>query len=347
VTRAIVRRAGRLVLAVVGVPLLLLALFVLALLLPQGGPLTATGDYAVVTAQYTFVDASRIEEYAGSGAHRVVNVTFWYPEPATGRFPLIVFSHGAFGTRNSNLSLYAELASHGYVVAAVDHPYHAPWTRDVEGRLTLLSLDYAGELQRENARADRQQSLAYYRGWMGTRMGDLNLVIESVLARAAGGAAGVYGAIDGERLGVMGHSLGGSAALGIGRQRRDIGAVIALEAPFMYDIVDVEDGEFVFAESPYPSPVLNIYSDSAWDHLAEWPQYARNHALLTDTRPQVANVHIGGVGHLGLTDLALSNPWLVRLLDGIRPTVDHAQALRQINQVCLTFLDRHLKGALD
>ena len=346
-TRNNAYRAARLLLGTICVLLLLLVAGAAVLLVPHRGPLTPTGRYDVSTVEYTFADESRIEAYTDTGAHRIVNVTFWYPEGARGRFPLVVFSHGAFGTRNSNVSLYTELASHGYVVAALDHPYHAPWTRDVEGRLIFLSLEYAQELQREDARADKEQSLAYYQTWMRIRMDDINLVIDTVLGHAAEDAAGVHGLIDTDRLGVVGHSLGGAAALGIGRQRSDVGAVIALEAPFLYEIIGVESDEFVFIKDPYPTPVLSIYSDSSWEHLAEWPQYARNYALLTDARAQVANLHIRGVGHLALTDLALSNPWLVRLLDGISVTGDGAEALRLINSTGLEFLDHHLKSELD
>jgi hypothetical protein len=50
----------------------------------------------------------------------------------------------------------------------------------------------------------------------------------------------------------MGHSLGGSAVLGIGRQRADIHIVIALEAPFLYDIVGVDEGKFIFIDQITP-----------------------------------------------------------------------------------------------
>lgn len=84
-----------------------------------------------------------------------------------------------------------------------------------------------------------------------------------------------------ERMAGMGHSLGGSAALTMPRQRNDIAAVIALESPFLYDIVGVENNEFVWLDEAYPVPVLNIYSDASWNHLSEWTQYARNDELLS------------------------------------------------------------------
>ena len=49
----------------------------------------------------------------------------WLPaKPA--RFPLILFSHGyAAGTESQNMVQMEELASHGFVVASIDHPYEA------------------------------------------------------------------------------------------------------------------------------------------------------------------------------------------------------------------------------
>ena len=47
-----------------------------------------------------------------------------------------------------------------------------------------------------------------------------------------------------------------------------------------YDVVGVDNGEFVWNEETYPIPVLNIYSNS-WSHH-KWPQYAVNSRLLVD-----------------------------------------------------------------
>lgn len=49
----------------------------------------------------------------------------WLPaKPA--RFPLLLFSHGyAAGTESQNTVQMEELASHGFVVASIDHPYEA------------------------------------------------------------------------------------------------------------------------------------------------------------------------------------------------------------------------------
>lgn len=132
--------------------------------------------------------------------------------------------------------------------------------------------------------------------------------------------------------------------MGIGRTRHDVGAVIALESPFLCDIVGVNNGEFVWNEETYPTPVLNIYSDSSWSHLDEWPQYAINSRLLVDTEPTAYSVHVQGTGHLTLTDLALTSPFLTRILNGHRAGMDARYCLTTIDQLALEFFDCYLKG---
>ena len=336
-------RAGRIIFRAVIVLLLVLIAIAPLLLFPPYELPPVTGQYQVGTVQHTYVDEGRIETYATSGANRKLNVECWYPENGNGRYPLILFSHGGLGIRSSNESLYFELASHGYVVCSIDHTYHAFWTRGEGGKLTFVNPDYFRELQSEDASANKQQSLAYYQEWMAIRTGDINFVLDTILQQAADGAPAVYGLVDAEKIGVMGHSLGGTAALGIPRQREDIGAVIALESPFLYDIIGVADDEFVFVDQAYPVPVLNIYSDAAWDHLSDWPQYARNYAFLVDPPAAAFSLHLGGAGHFSLTDLALTSPLLVRLLEGKQPAMDSETYLKALNAACLSFFDRYLK----
>lgn len=315
-------------------------------LFPPHRALTPTGGYRTATARYTYRDPLRIETFNARGEHRRVHASFWFPENAQegGTFPLVVFSHGGLGIETSNESLYLELASQGYVVCAVGHPYHAFWTRDEAGGLTFVSPEYFRELQQEDAKLDKQQSFRDYQRWMETRTGDLNLVIDTILAKAADRTEGVYRLVDVQRIGVMGHSLGGAAALAVGRQRQDVDAVIALEAPFLYDITGVENGRFLWLEEAYPIPVLNIYSDSSWDHLSEWPQYARNAALLAEAPESAPSLHLTGGGHLSLTDLPLASPLLARMLEGGDAAQDSEAYLRSMQKASLDFFNHYLKG---
>jgi predicted dienelactone hydrolase len=201
------------------------------------------------------------------------------------------------------------------------------------------------EILAEDAERDKTQSYEYYQKWMGVRTGDLNSVVDYALNQAASSDPDpVYALIDTTKIGVMGHSLGGSAALGIGRTRHDVGAVIALESPFMCDIIGVENGQFVWNEETYPVPVLNIYSDSSWSRLDQLPQYEANAELLADTNTISYNVHMRGAGHLSLTDLALTSPLLTRILNGRKAGIDTHYCLTTISRLALDFFDCYLKG---
>ena len=337
-------RGRRIVFQAVAMLLLVVIAVIPAVIFPQYQAVEATGEYQVATVTYTYTDTNRIETYTSNGENRKFNVELWYPQNANGTYPLIVFSHGTTGTKTSNMSLYNELASHGYVVAAIDHTYQALFTTFADGHTTWIDLDYIKEFSTEDARSDRQQSYVFYQKWMKIRMDDMNFVIDTILAKAQEeDTEPVYQRVDPEKIGVIGHSLGGSAALGIGRMRKDVTAVISLEAPFIYDIEGTKDGEFVWNEKPYPIPVLNVYTES-WNHLGEWKQYAENYALLSDTAATAFNVYISGAVHLSLTDLSLASPFLTNVLTGKKSTTDAITCLKMINKVSLEFFDSYLKG---
>jgi pimeloyl-ACP methyl ester carboxylesterase len=202
------------------------------------------------------------------------------------------------------------------------------------------------EIGTDNPQKDPEQSLVHFSKWMETRTGDINFVLDTIIDKVNSNNRDLtaYRLIDVRRIGVMGHSLGGSAALGVGRQRNDITAVISLEAPFLCDIQGVDDdGNFTFNPAPYPVPVLNVYSDASWEHLREWTQYAGNALLLDAESADIQNVYLPGIGHFSLTDLSLSHPFLTMVLDGKRSKEKPAVTLKKLNEICLAFLERHLR----
>ena len=345
-------KPGRIVLKAICMFLLVAIALIPALVFPEHAMIETTGKYKVATTLYTYTDPNRVENYTDTGEARMVNVEFWYPkdydEAALHAYPLVVFSHGSFGIRSSNVSLYNELASHGYVVCSIDHTYHSLFTTDVDGNKIWIDLGYMQEVSVQDAHTRKQQAFEFFQKWMEIRTGDINFVIDTILEQTENNAAdNVYRLIDTTRIGVMGHSLGGSAALGIGRMRDDISAVIALKSPFLYDIEGVENDKFVFSNKVYPVPLLNVYSDASWSHLSEWAQYAENFKLLYDTEATAFNVHIRGAGHLTLTDLALTSPVLTHILNGQASTADAVDSLKIINKICLEFFDSYLKGGAE
>ncbi|HQO35922.1 MAG TPA: hypothetical protein PLG59_14760, partial [bacterium] len=51
------------------------------------------------------------------------------------QYPVLIYSHGNGGFRWMNVSLFEELASHGYIIASIDHTYNAIATQFPDGRV--------------------------------------------------------------------------------------------------------------------------------------------------------------------------------------------------------------------
>jgi dienelactone hydrolase len=108
-----------------------------------------------------------------------------------GRRPLVVFSHGFGGERRQTTHLCTHWASHGYVVAAMDHVGNT--TQD------MMQLAMPGSV--------RPDPRALGQGFVADRPADVSFVIDRMLA----GEGGLE--IDADRIGVSGHSFGGWTTL--------------------------------------------------------------------------------------------------------------------------------------
>jgi len=117
-------------------------------------------------------------------------------EPLRGRFPLVLFLHGANAHRRQSTELCTHLASHGYLVAAPDFT----------GNTTA---DQLHDMQLESGATPR---LATFLQSAADRPLDAQLVIDRVLA---GAAPGLSELVDGERIGTAGQSFGGWTCLAL------------------------------------------------------------------------------------------------------------------------------------
>lgn len=127
------------------------------------------------------------------------------PEPGT--YPLILFSHHSGGHRRAATFLTTHLASHGYIVGALDH-----------------SEIIAPELARK-AGETPGQTAARMQAVIAGRVPDIRFLLDHLLAEPPS----VPGArIDPSRVGIVGHSFGGWTALATPEADQRIRAVVAL-----------------------------------------------------------------------------------------------------------------------
>jgi predicted dienelactone hydrolase len=121
--------------------------------------------------------------------------------------PLVIFSHPSGYHRRAATFLCTHLASHGYVVGALDH-----------------SELVAPELARREGETSEQRA-ARAEAWIASRVPDARLLLDFMLERV-NGQSDIQ--LDPTRIGIVGHSFGGWTALATTVVDRRIRAVVAL-----------------------------------------------------------------------------------------------------------------------
>jgi pimeloyl-ACP methyl ester carboxylesterase len=156
------------------------------------------------------------------------------------KLPVLVFSHGYTGIPSAYTALLEDLASHGYAVLSVVHPYEASAATLVDGRVVTM-LDDAGrpvapvaevfeewKLEDETMSAvtraaEGDEQLKLLRGYLSKIprtevalrrwVDDTKLVVDRLPGLERNSVAGRLAArLDLSRIGVFGHSMGGVTA---------------------------------------------------------------------------------------------------------------------------------------
>lgn len=320
--------------------------------------LPVSGEYKVADATAILIDESRTEEIETDGSKREVPVYFYYPENAAEgeKFPIVLFSHGAFGFYKSNYSTYEELASNGYVVISTEHPYHSLFTTDTNGNTIIVSPELMEGITIVNTEGTTEQTIFELSSeWLKLRCDDINFVLDSVKSVSNAlpeywhteDAADILTALsmaDTDKIGVMGHSLGGAAAVTIGRTRSDIGAVIDLDGTMLGEVTGVENEINIVRTEPYPVPLLAMDNDE--HHFAsitlkeEGTPYANN--IVCDNAVCSCRTYVAGTGHMNYTDLPMFSPVLAGMLG--TGSVDPEECMVTVNKTTREFFDCYLKG---
>jgi predicted dienelactone hydrolase len=131
------------------------------------------------------------------------------PVRAAGRpFPVLVFSPG-FGESSLTYSAQLEdLASHGYVVVGIEHPFDTYAVRLSPDRVAPFAA-----APWDSARAKPNGAVGYQLAQVPLRADDVRFVIGHLTRSGLrSGKARFAGALDLHRIGAFGHSLGGFAA---------------------------------------------------------------------------------------------------------------------------------------
>ncbi|MFJ3879046.1 alpha/beta hydrolase family protein [Streptomyces sp. NPDC090077] len=249
--------------------------------------------------------------FAATRAHARVGA-----RPVQGRYPLIVLSPGFTVPRATLTSLAEDLASRGYVVAAVDHAYESDAAAFPGGRiLTCLACGPAEGPGGHHAVTD-------------VRAKDVSFLLDRLTGRHP--AWRHAGLIDTTRIAMGGHSIGGSAALKAmaADPRIRAGADLDGGLPAPYPAAGIGGRPFLLFGAADSAPGSSSNGDwgGAWPRLDGWKRW----------------ITVDGTDHFGPTDF----PAIRDQLGVPHPDapLSGARAVELTRTYVAAFFDRHLKG---
>jgi len=246
-----------------------------------------------------------------------------------GRRPVLLHSPGYQSDRTFNTLVIEELASWGYVVAAVDHPHDSGEVEFPDGRVVVTVPD--GTSWEATAA-------------IAVRAADLRFVLDQLTVLERGGnpdverrplPRGLRGALDLTRVGAFGHSRGGAASASVMYMDERVRAGIDLDGALYGPVVEHGlDRPFLLMD--------NVVHDGLnqdptwppfWSHLSDWHRCLR----------------LADADHNDFTDLAALAPQLpepVRKMLQIG-TVPADRAVAAVRATVRAFFDLQLRGRPD
>jgi len=243
---------------------------------------------------------------------------------SSGGYPLLLFSHGWGGFRAQSSFLMQELASHGYVVAALEHPYGSVMTVFPDGQVVPNNPQAlpVGTPEDEFGPA----AIRLVDQWAGDLEYALH-VFDSMNDNDP--QYGFTGQLDMQHVGVFGHSTGGGATVEFcGREPRCI-AGVGLDA-YLTPVSPA------VRQSGVEQPFLFLFSQ-------DWPSETNNRLLdsLLAHSPNALYLTLLGTDHYDFSDLPMLTPLASRL--GLKGPLNGRRALRIVDDYTLAFFERYLK----
>ncbi|QDU24158.1 alpha/beta hydrolase family protein [Urbifossiella limnaea] len=268
-----------------------------------------------------------------------------------GRHPVVVFAPSWGGCRGDNTTQAEELASHGFVVVGIDHPYFTDRVVFPDGReaRTVFPefLDYATEETLAATRRTIEDTLT-------VRVADARFVLDEVGRLDRADPGGIFtGRLDTSRIGMFGHSFGGAVSAEACLLDSRVAAGFNLDGfIFGRSLVEGPGKPFVFITEDVPEPTQADVANARNDAVR------RRHTVYVENfsgiRSGLARVrgHYGvlrGGLHVNFGDAAYFSP--IRRLRPVHDlpagSIRPDRAMRILNTYLLSFFRKHLTGEDD
>jgi dienelactone hydrolase len=232
-----------------------------------------TGPYAIGTRTLFLTDPDRQEIHRGAPAeNRKVTIQIWYPAAsskgprafyrraketdrlssyqtlvktdsiqdaafASGRYPVILFNHAYRGFRNRSTYIAQEIASQGFIVVALAHPYNSAWAELADGR--VITDDGQPDLGNFYSKPHMtfEQRLAVANVELGIQVGDCKFVLNELAKLDQQPHSPFTGHLDTQQVGAYGHSFGGAVSAELAREDPQVKAVLELDGDLYGPVV--------------------------------------------------------------------------------------------------------------
>lgn len=301
-----------------------------------GAPYLSEAGLLDSMIQSKYLDLSEAE-LRGLGEVRVSVYPDGRPvaSPTPRGWPVILFSHGLGVARAGYSALSQELASRGYVVLTVDHPLGG-FTLGPDGRVLTpgadsVPLSYQGHP---------------YRSAVGDWALDAGLVIRA-LARGTPLPASLV--LDTSRVGMLGHSLGGAAALEACRISDLFRACTDMDGapfgevetrgvgkPFLILLSEPDHDGRPPARDTAEAAERERFAQMGRERDSSWAAICAR-----DSRYPCFPVKLKGTGHFSFSDAPFLTPALLR---GVGATLSPARQHAAVSAKVLEFFDHYLGG---
>ena len=259
-------------------------------------------------------------------AHAVADAPVSGAQPA---YPVLIFEPGLGPTVSDYTTLLEDLASHGYIVIAVNPTYSSAAVMLADGHIVEQSA--AGGIP-DNASVTESAQI-------GSRLvqvwaGDMIFAMDQAQRLNTDPDSPFAGRLDLTRIGVFGHSFGGAAAAQACHLDARCTAGIDLDGYPYGDIV----------QTGLPQPFMFVWSAGS-DPNDPHDQQARQDIDAIYTRLTTGyQITIWNTRHFNFTDNAVEFAPLFKLL-GLLGSIDGARGLTISRAAVLAFFDTTLNGA--
>jgi dienelactone hydrolase len=313
-----------------------------------------TGKYPVGTRRLHVIDPDRMEMHAGAHlGHREMVVQLWYPSAtargrrakyrkkaettrrssyqavlathsleetplAAGRFPIIVHNPGWHGWAQRGTFLAQDLASHGFVVAAISHPYNSSFVQLSDG--TLAEPDYGLDIGWSTQHyIPLQERLRLAEEELEIQTLDCRLVLNELQRLDLTPGHPFESHLVTDWVGTYGYSFGGAVSAEFAKEDSRVRAVLGLDAvlhgatatdglnrPLM--LIDAPvTSQFAQGESPADGVESSWRTVAYEDSKRMWKSIAEAKARVLANHGGY-RVFIKGLGHDDFTDQIFMSP---------------------------------------